>query len=49
MSNQIAKFTQAGDCADTNCIKMSSAHSFRASSLVAIVPLLLSFTFFNAF
>jgi hypothetical protein len=46
MSNQITMLKGANTCADTNC-KVASAHSVRASSLVALAPLLLSFTFFK--
>jgi hypothetical protein len=49
MSNQIAAIKKIEVCADTNCYSVNSAQSFRASSLVAIVPMLLSFAFFNAF
>jgi hypothetical protein len=34
-------------CADTDCLKIASSHSVRASSLVALAPLLLSFAFFK--
>jgi hypothetical protein len=56
MSNQVTWMKKENDCADTNCYKMvtsgpkivASAHSVRASSLVALVPLLLSFAFFKS-
>jgi hypothetical protein len=47
MSNQITVMKGLKFCADTDCLKVASAHSVRASSLVALAPLLLSFAFFK--
>ena len=45
MFNQVNMLKGAKACADTNCFKVASAHSVRASSLAALAPLLLSFAF----
>jgi hypothetical protein len=47
MFNQVTLMKTAKVCADTDCFKVASTHSVRASSLAALAPLLLSFAFFK--